>query len=238
MNRYTRYQPIITPNISSIPPYQKALKKSGYAHILKFEPTKEATKRKNRRRKILWFNPPYSANIATNVGKKFLNLIDKNFPPSHILHKILNRNTVKISYKCTPNLAKNISTHNHKILNPKKPDENKKTCNCRGKTICPVNGICLQKNVIYQATVTQPQENIVETYIGLTAKTFRERWNGHNSNFRTEANKKATKLSSHIWKLKNEDKNYNITWKFVSQAKPFSPWSVPALHKRETTHII
>ena len=55
-----------------------------------------------------------------------------------------------------------------------------------------------------------------------------------SSNFRTEANKKATKLSSHIWKLKEEEKNYNITWKFVSQAKPFSPWSVPALHKRET----
>ena len=73
--------------------------------------------------------------------------------------------------------------------------------------------------------VTQTQENIVEPYIGLTAKTFKERWNGHNSNFRTEAKKKATKLSSHIWKLIDEEKEYHITWKFVSQAKPFSPVS-------------
>ena len=49
----------------------------------------------------------------------------------------------------------------------------------------------------------QTQDNIVETYTGLTAKTFKERWNVHNSNFRTEANKKPTKLSSLIWKLKN-----------------------------------
>ena len=118
-------------------------------------------------------------------------------------------------------MATIISTHNHKILNPKKPDVNGKTCNCRGKTICPVDGICLQKNVIYQATVTQTQDNIVETYVGLTAKTYKERWNGHKSNFRTEAKKKETKLSSHIWKLKNENKKYNITWKFVSKEKSF-----------------
>ena len=69
----------------AIPPYQEAL----HSHILKFEPAMEAPKRKDRRRKILWFNPPYSAIIARNVGKKFLNIIDKNFPPGHILHKIL-----------------------------------------------------------------------------------------------------------------------------------------------------
>ena len=60
-----------------------------------------------------------------------------------------------------------------------------------------------------------------------------------SSNFRTEANKKATKLSSHIWKLKEEEKNYNITWKFVSQAKPFSPVSgVCQLCTREKLFIL
>ena len=33
--------------------------------------------------------------VQTNVG---LNLLKKHFPASHILHKILNKSTVKISY--------------------------------------------------------------------------------------------------------------------------------------------
>ena len=34
-----------------------------------------ANKRLKRRRKIIWFNPPYSMNVKTNIGKVFLNLI-------------------------------------------------------------------------------------------------------------------------------------------------------------------
>ena len=53
---------------------------------------------KQRKRKIIWHNPPYSANIKTNIGKTFLNLIkNKHFPKTNKLQKIFNRNTVKIS---------------------------------------------------------------------------------------------------------------------------------------------
>ena len=31
---------------------------------------------------IIWFNPPFSRNVSTNVAKKFLQLLDKHF---HIL---------------------------------------------------------------------------------------------------------------------------------------------------------
>ena len=55
-------------------------------------------KRKNRPRNIIWFNPPYSADTETNVAKTFLKLIDRHFPKSHILHKVFNRNNVKVSY--------------------------------------------------------------------------------------------------------------------------------------------
>ena len=76
--------------------------------------------KKRRQRKITWFNPPYSKNVQTNIGEKFLKLIDKNFPKDHPLRKIINRNTVKVSYKCMPNMKQKISTHNFKVLQGEK----------------------------------------------------------------------------------------------------------------------
>ena len=65
----------------AIPPYQKALEKGGYNFKLKFEPdSKKKKKKKNRYREVTWFNPPYSQNVSTNVGGRFLKLIDTCFP--------------------------------------------------------------------------------------------------------------------------------------------------------------
>ena len=66
------------------PVYKEALSKSGYTHKLEFDPeaAKEKSKNSNRRRKITWFNPPYSQNVKTKVGEKFLSLIDSCFPPA------------------------------------------------------------------------------------------------------------------------------------------------------------
>ena len=113
----------------------------------------------------------------------------------------------KISYKCKPNLAKTIAANNAKILNTK--TEQSKKCNCRNKESCPVEGDCLAKNVIYQATIKH--EDQVETYIGLTATTFKTRWGGHKSSFKHEKHKNSTTLSQHIKKLKNDQKTYTIT---------------------------
>ena len=62
----------------TIRPYQEALEKSGYEHQLKYDPqalTTAKTKSKKRGRKITNFNPPYSADIKTNVGKLFIRVI-------------------------------------------------------------------------------------------------------------------------------------------------------------------
>ena len=73
-------------------------------------------KKKRAGRNITYFNPPFSKNVATNIGKKFLQILDKNFPKQDPLHKLFNRNTVKMSYQYTPNHAIKISAHNNKIL--------------------------------------------------------------------------------------------------------------------------
>ena len=103
----------------------------GYNYKLEYKPTptdnnNQNNKQKNKRkRNITWFNPPYSKHVASNIGKQFLNLLDTCFPPTNKLHKILNRNTVKISYKCMPNMKQIISNHNKTILNKDNNTESK-----------------------------------------------------------------------------------------------------------------
>ena len=64
----------------AIPPYQEALRKSGYNHQLKFNPStpKKDHNRKGHRNNI-WFNPSYNSNVSTNIGKCFLKSVDSYF---------------------------------------------------------------------------------------------------------------------------------------------------------------
>jgi hypothetical protein len=82
---------------SAAPVYQEALNKSGYTHKLEFKPKEpNCTKKKNRKRNITWFNPPFSSNVKTQIGKEFLKLIDTAFPQTNPLHKLFTRQTVKV----------------------------------------------------------------------------------------------------------------------------------------------
>ena len=78
--------------------------------------------KRNRKRQIIWFNPPFNLKAKTKIGKLFLNLLEKHFPPHNKLHKLFNRTTVKISYSCMPNMNSYTYMHNHKVLNIK-PNE-------------------------------------------------------------------------------------------------------------------
>ena len=79
--------------------YEKSLQESGYKTSMSYAQT-EVKSNKNRSRNIIWFNPPLSQNVKTNIGKIFLKLIEKHFPNHHRLHKIFNLNTIKLSYSC------------------------------------------------------------------------------------------------------------------------------------------
>ena len=52
------------------PLYENALKESGYKAEMKYETSGNINNR-NRRRKIIWFNPPFSQSVKTNIGKYF-----------------------------------------------------------------------------------------------------------------------------------------------------------------------
>ena len=110
---YIQYKLIYAARILT---YQKALDESGYHYTLQYEPAKTCKRKNRQRNNILWYNPPFSKNTSTNIGHKFLALVDKHFPKNHKLRKIFNRNTIKISYSCMNNTKQIIDNHNKRIL--------------------------------------------------------------------------------------------------------------------------
>ena len=62
--------------------YNQKRLKSGFNEKLTYS-TKTAdcdnSEMKKRKRKVVWFNPLFSLNVKTNVGKIFLRLVKKHF---------------------------------------------------------------------------------------------------------------------------------------------------------------
>ena len=98
--------------------YSEALHESVYQTFLKYRKEAKTTKAvsNRRRRNIVWFNPPYSDDVETNIGHEFLNLITKYFSKHHRFHKICSKNNIKISYSCMPNMSAVILRHHKKLL--------------------------------------------------------------------------------------------------------------------------
>ena len=94
----------------SIPMYQVALQKNGFTGQIKSITSNKyrdsnTEEKKHRKRKIIWFNPPYSMNVRINIGKTFLKLMRKHFSNGNPLHKIFTKNTFKVSYSCKCSMA-------------------------------------------------------------------------------------------------------------------------------------
>ena len=204
---------------NAAPLYQEELDRAGYSHKLEYQEVLPQSKRK-RNRKIIWFNPPYSANVRTNLGKKFLSLLDKHFPKGSLLYPVMNRYKVKLSYRCLPNMVSIINQHNKRLL---KDEEEVFKCRCHDKPSCPLPGKCTTDKLVYRATVTT--EHSTETYVGLTANKFKDRYGIHKSDFTHRDRRTTTTLSDYIWELKDKGEAYDIRWEVVCRANPYSPIS-------------
>ena len=130
---------------------------------------------------------------------------DEEFPADHILHKIFNRNTVKISYSCMTNFKQNIDGHNKSKLSHRAKTPDEKKCNCQKPSECPMSKNCLAKSVIYQATVTTSDKRPTQTYVGLTENEFKTRYTNHKASFNNYEKRNATELSKYIRNLKNNN---------------------------------
>ena len=203
----------------AIAPYQKALTESGYNHKLAYNPPQEQARRNKRKRtrNITWYNSPFNSNIKTNLGRKFLHIIDRCFPKHIPLHKIFNRQTLKLmhgKYEIYHLFAQQARSFKCNTL-MSQPD----TFNCRRKPDCALKGKCLQTNVIYQARETT--ERTTETYVGL-ATNFKERYINHQTSFRRPNRRNRTELSKHVWTLQDNNKPFQIKWKVLKKCKPYS----------------
>merc|ERR1711879_691968 len=97
------------------PYYEKALEQSKLQSQLVFEEKTPTTKHKKKRsRNVIRFVPPYCSSLKTNIGEKFLKLLDKHFPVNSPLYKLFNRRTVKLNYSCSQNIKTIIQNHKKK----------------------------------------------------------------------------------------------------------------------------
>ena len=204
------------------PYYNDALKSCGYDEQLEYTASKQTREaRRKRQRNIIWFNPPYSKSVQSNVGKQFLRLLEKHFPKEHKLHKIFNKNSVKVSYSCMPNMASIIKSHNKKVIEQNAAKTTKEMCNCREKTKCPLNGLCQTKGIVYNAKVTV-NDRPAMNYIGLTDTVFKSRYYNHSQSFSKKSYENSTELSKYIWKLKSKQQTFTTKWAILSSAAAYN----------------
>ena len=215
--------------------YQTSLKNSGYNHNLSYNPYTSKKKRKARHREEIFFNPPWGANVKTDIGSRFLKIVDdererqKDSPMVYVF----SRSVIKFSYGSTRNMKAHIAAHNIKLLNNKEKEDTFRGCNCRVKCDCPLDGQCQTKSVVYKATVTTNQPRFKRrTYTGMTEEFFKTRWNRHNFDIRHKESK-GTTLSNYIHKIKDIKENlsstmkenfkWNVSWEIIEKAPSYKP---------------
>ena len=147
-------------------------------------------------------------------------MIDKQFTRQHRYAKIFNRNTLKLSYSCMPNMAALIKSHNSSVHKPATVN-NDPGCNCINKPNCPLNGACLTPCITYAATVTIGREKKEKIYYGSTKNTFKKRFDGHTYSFRHRESRTDTKLSELVWDLSDQGIQFSIKWSIVSKSHPY-----------------
>ena len=208
---------------------QEALRRAGYSEELTYQPDETSRpKRRSRSRQVIWFNPPYCKTVETKIGRRFLEILDTCFPVGHVLHRVLNRHTVKLSYRTMPSLQKIIAGHNAKVVTDDLPRQRpfNSNCNCRGGTEkCPVDGArCKDDCVVYQADVTAIGKE-KQGYVGMSAPPWKIRLGNHKTDFKYTAKRKHTKLAGYIWQLKDagliEGYDFNIKWQFLARAPTY-----------------
>ena len=230
----------------AVPVYQEALRRSKHNHLLEFskepyrptssgfnlqEPLPEQPASRRRRRDVIWWNPPFSMNVKTNVGGRFLALIDQCFPRGSLMGKAFNRNNLKLSYRTCPNMGQIVAKHNKKVLAASRPKEvAKRTCDCPKATreagTCPLQGYCLDSNIVYQAEVVETRTDGVkkkETYVGCAATDWKSRKGNHEKSFKHQRYMHETVLSSHIWALKARGSTFSIAWRILDRGAPYNP---------------
>ena len=197
--------------------YESALKRSQYDPKLAYK--EKGKEKRKRRRKIIFFQPPFCRTVSSDICEGLMKLLKKHFPMGHKYEKIFNKNKIRVSYSCMPNVKSLITAHNGRVMNAYNSDRivGKKSCNCRKKESCPVKQNCQVDNIIYRATVKSSEGT--KTYVGSSGNTFKERYLGHKSSFNHKNGSNKTELAKYIWKLKANNIKYDLTWDIINKTR-------------------
>ena len=175
---------------------------------------------------VTWFVPPFNLFCATNVGEQFRELIKKHFSRNDMLGKLFNKNRLKISYSCMPNLKAKIGSHNKKLIfNFLQKKFVKKDCNCQKSRECPLDGKCVVESVVYKAEVLKPGENEGEGhfYVGLAGGPFKTRLANHLQSFKNINKKKQSKLAEFVWRMKEEGcLDFKVNWSILAKESGYN----------------
>ena len=137
-------------------------------------------------------------NVKTNIGKTSFKLIQKRFPPTHPMYTIFNKNKIKISYSCFPNMGSIISSHNKHILNSNSTEYG---CNCHYREECPLENKCLTLRIAYRADVTNNKTDENKYCYGISDTPFKDRYENHKTSFRHRSHLTASDLSKYYREL-------------------------------------
>ena len=134
--------------------------------------------------------------MKTKIGKLFLNLLDKHFPPYNKLHQLFKRTNVKISYTCIPEMSSYTYMYNRKVLNDKPNEPRINNCICRNKDICPLPNSCQTNCMTYQANINCDIAGYKQKYyLGSCETTFKDHFRNHKKLFNHVKHENDTELS-------------------------------------------
>ena len=107
------------------------------------------------------------------------------------------------------NMKNLIKQHNARVSKSQEHSENR-SCNCRA---------FLHECFLYQAIVVTNNE--CKEYFGTSEAEFKLHYNNHTTSFRHKKRVNNTVLSKYLWKLKEENVDYNLQWSIKAYAFPY-----------------
>lgn len=75
------------------------------------------------------------------------------------MKKLFNKINIKVIYRCAKYIRKIIENHDKKLLNNSICKQNKATCNSRLKRAYPMEGSCLEENIVYLVKLKAENKN-------------------------------------------------------------------------------
>ena len=192
-------------------------------HFLQTSQPKVQTLREKIGRETSFGTTPYLARTSplTSGVPSLIYLTRK-----HVLHKIFNRNTVKISYSCMPNLNKTSTATTS-------PFYTKRSCRQDLAIVeWKQNALWVEtasRNRLSQFTKRPSPQKIITlprpTCMGLTENSFKTRSSNHKSSFANANKRNNTELRKYIWYLKENLTKFKGTWRILKHASSYNPTS-------------